>query len=78
MDDQRDQVVQALVGLGWNPKAAEDAVATVLSQAASAPWPRTRSRAPCAPPCASWAAPWLTSTGSGTTTATSPSPPSGS
>ena len=33
VDDQRDQVVQALVGLGWNPKAAEDALATVLTQA---------------------------------------------
>jgi Holliday junction DNA helicase RuvA len=33
VDDQRDQVVQALVGLGWNPKAAEDALATVLAQA---------------------------------------------
>jgi holliday junction DNA helicase RuvA len=33
VDDQRDQVVQALVGLGWNPKAAEDALLTVLAQA---------------------------------------------
>lgn len=33
VDDQRDQVVQALVGLGWNPKAAEDALTTVLTQA---------------------------------------------
>jgi Holliday junction DNA helicase RuvA len=28
--DRRDQVVDALVGLGWNQKAAADAVATVL------------------------------------------------
>lgn len=28
--DRRDQVVEALVGLGWNQKAAQDAVATVL------------------------------------------------
>jgi len=28
--DRRDQVVDALVGLGWNQKAATDAVATVL------------------------------------------------
>jgi holliday junction DNA helicase RuvA len=28
--DRRDQVVDALVGLGWNQKAAQDAVATVL------------------------------------------------
>lgn len=28
--DRRDQVVEALVGLGWNAKAAQDAVATVL------------------------------------------------
>jgi len=28
--DRRDQVVEALVGLGWNQKAAADAVATVL------------------------------------------------
>lgn len=28
--DQRGQVVEALVGLGWNVKAAEDAVATVV------------------------------------------------
>ncbi|OLT53047.1 Holliday junction branch migration protein RuvA [Cellulosimicrobium sp. CUA-896] len=32
-DDKRDQVVEALVGLGWNVKAADDAVATVLAQA---------------------------------------------
>jgi len=29
-DDRRDQVVEALVGLGWTAKAATDAVATVL------------------------------------------------
>lgn len=28
--DRRDQVVDALVGLGWNQKAAQDAVASVL------------------------------------------------
>jgi Holliday junction DNA helicase RuvA len=28
--DRRDQVVEALVGLGWNAKAAQDAVAAVL------------------------------------------------
>ncbi len=28
--DRRDQVVDALVGLGWNQKAAQDAVVTVL------------------------------------------------
>lgn len=28
--DQRGQVVEALVGLGWNAKAAEDAVASVV------------------------------------------------
>lgn len=28
--DRRDQVVDALVGLGWNQKAAQDAVAAVL------------------------------------------------
>jgi Holliday junction DNA helicase RuvA len=28
--DRRDQVVEALVGLGWNAKAAQDAVTTVL------------------------------------------------
>jgi Holliday junction DNA helicase RuvA len=28
--DRRDQVVEALVGLGWNLKAAQDAVTTVL------------------------------------------------
>ena len=32
-EDRRDQVVEALVGLGWNVKAADDAVATVLAQA---------------------------------------------
>ncbi len=31
--DHRDQVVQALVGLGWNLKAAQDAVAKVLAEA---------------------------------------------
>ncbi|MCR6690138.1 Holliday junction branch migration protein RuvA [Cellulomonas sp.] len=30
-EDRRQQVVDALVGLGWNQKAAEDAVATVLT-----------------------------------------------
>ncbi|WP_265521314.1 Holliday junction branch migration protein RuvA [Oerskovia flava] len=34
-DDRREQVVAALVGLGWNAKAAEDAVATVLAEAGS-------------------------------------------
>lgn len=29
-DDRRDEVVEALVGLGWNARAAADAVATVL------------------------------------------------
>ncbi|WP_435735817.1 Holliday junction branch migration protein RuvA [Cellulosimicrobium sp. PMB13] len=33
VDDRRDQVVEALVGLGWNVKAADDAVATVLAHA---------------------------------------------
>ncbi|MTG90450.1 Holliday junction branch migration protein RuvA [Cellulosimicrobium sp. BIT-GX5] len=33
VDDRRDQVVEALVGLGWNLKAADDAVATVLAEA---------------------------------------------
>ncbi len=33
VDDRRDQVVEALVGLGWNVKAADDAVATVLAEA---------------------------------------------
>ena len=33
VDDRRDQVVEALVGLGWNVKAADDAVSTVLAQA---------------------------------------------
>lgn len=28
--DRRDEVVEALVGLGWNTRAAEDAVGTVL------------------------------------------------
>lgn len=28
--DQRGQVVEALVGLGWHPKAAQDAVASVV------------------------------------------------
>ncbi|MDF2808008.1 MAG: Holliday junction branch migration protein RuvA [Cellulosimicrobium sp.] len=32
-DDRRDQVVEALVGLGWNLKAADDAVSTVLAEA---------------------------------------------
>lgn len=32
-EDRRERVVEALVGLGWNPKAAEDAVATVLAEA---------------------------------------------
>jgi Holliday junction DNA helicase RuvA len=31
--DRRDQVVEALVGLGWTAKVAEDAVATVLADA---------------------------------------------
>ncbi|GEL93665.1 Holliday junction branch migration protein RuvA [Cellulomonas composti] len=30
-DDRRQQVVDALVGLGWNAKAADDAVTTVLA-----------------------------------------------
>lgn len=34
--DQRGQVVDALVGLGWNVRAAEDAVAGVLPDAAAA------------------------------------------
>ena len=29
--DERPALVEALVGLGWNPKAADDAVATVLA-----------------------------------------------
>lgn len=29
--DRRDEVVEALVGLGWNVKVAQDAVATVLA-----------------------------------------------
>ncbi|MFS0698700.1 Holliday junction branch migration protein RuvA [Cellulomonas sp. 179-A 4D5 NHS] len=33
--DQRGQVVDALVGLGWNVRAAEDAVAGVLPDAAA-------------------------------------------
>ncbi|AEE46160.1 Holliday junction branch migration protein RuvA [Cellulomonas fimi] len=32
-DDRRDQVVEALVGLGWNAKAAGDAVSAVLQDA---------------------------------------------
>ncbi|WP_415298680.1 Holliday junction branch migration protein RuvA [Cellulosimicrobium sp. SJTW-1] len=32
-EDRRDQVVEALVGLGWNLKAADDAVSTVLAEA---------------------------------------------
>jgi Holliday junction DNA helicase RuvA len=31
--DRRDQVVEALVGLGWTAKVAEDAVAKVLAEA---------------------------------------------
>lgn len=31
--DQRQQVVDALVGLGWNPKAAQDAVETARADA---------------------------------------------
>jgi Holliday junction DNA helicase RuvA len=31
--DRRDQVVEALVGLGWTTKAAEDAVGKVLAEA---------------------------------------------
>ncbi|WP_029287063.1 Holliday junction branch migration protein RuvA [Cellulomonas sp. HZM] len=31
--DRRDQVVEALVGLGWNARAADDAVTTVLASA---------------------------------------------
>jgi Holliday junction DNA helicase RuvA len=31
--DHRDQVVEALVGLGWTAKVAEDAVAKVLAEA---------------------------------------------
>ncbi len=31
--DRRDQVVEALVGLGWTAKAAEDAVGKVLAEA---------------------------------------------
>lgn len=31
--DRRDQVVEALVGLGWNARAADDAVTTVLEGA---------------------------------------------
>ena len=33
--DHRDQVVEALVGLGWTAKVAEDAVAKVLAEAGS-------------------------------------------
>jgi Holliday junction DNA helicase RuvA len=32
-DDRRDQVVEALVGLGWTAKVAEDAVGKVLAEA---------------------------------------------
>lgn len=32
-DDRREQVVEALVGLGWTAKVAEDAVTTVVEQA---------------------------------------------
>nr|WP_194719815.1 Holliday junction branch migration protein RuvA [Cellulosimicrobium arenosum] len=32
-EDRSEQVVEALVGLGWNPKAAQDALATVLREA---------------------------------------------
>ncbi|WP_125778175.1 Holliday junction branch migration protein RuvA [Antribacter gilvus] len=32
-DDRTAQVVEALTGLGWQPKAAEDAVAKVLAEA---------------------------------------------
>lgn len=31
--DRRDQVVEALVGLGWTPKVAQDAVEKVLAEA---------------------------------------------
>lgn len=34
--DRRDEVVEALVGLGWNAKAAQDAVATVVPADAGA------------------------------------------
>jgi Holliday junction DNA helicase RuvA len=33
--DRRDEVVEALVGLGWNTKAAQDAVAGVVDDAAA-------------------------------------------
>ncbi|KQT98153.1 MULTISPECIES: Holliday junction branch migration protein RuvA [Sanguibacter] len=32
LGDQREQVVQALVSLGWSAKVAEDAIATVLDE----------------------------------------------
>ena len=35
-DDHRDEVVEALVGLGWNVRAAQDAVASVLPADAGA------------------------------------------
>lgn len=48
------QVVEALVGLGWSAKQAEDAVGRVLTAGERAPPARC-----CARPCASWGAdPW--------------------
>ncbi|MDM8083955.1 Holliday junction branch migration protein RuvA [Cellulomonas cellasea] len=35
--DRREQVVEALIGLGWNARAADDAVAQVLEQGDVAP-----------------------------------------
>jgi Holliday junction DNA helicase RuvA len=32
LGDQRDQVVEALVSLGWSAKVAEDAIGTVLAE----------------------------------------------
>ena len=48
----RDQVAEALVGLGYSAKQAEDAVSRA---AESAPEPVPTSRPCSAPPCASWA-----------------------
>lgn len=36
LGDQRDQVVQALVSLGWSAKVAEDAITTVLADSGAA------------------------------------------
>lgn len=36
LGDQRDQVVEALVSLGWSAKVAEDAIGTVLAESGAA------------------------------------------